>query len=138
MRIFLIDGYGPCTIVVFRVLAPSIYVASRDDALELNCYDQHPLSIPFGDIRALTQTADFDVGTLVDGVEDKKARCGVWRNDALGDYTLYGQKPLTHYVIVTTDAQTVAFNYESDAVTDAIFQSLCRALDEKGISYEVD
>ena len=81
-------------------------------------------------VMDLNEVLDIDLlplaelGTCLDGFEDKSLACGIWENTQWGEYHLYSHKGIEACIVIRTADQTVAFNYESEQATRSFFEAL--------------
>jgi len=122
-------------ILVWRLIPAGPGLDLTDEILSLSQGKDQLASIPFGEIRSMSLTDEFDTGETAGGERKGHYLTGGWKNDDLGDYTLCINDQIGMYIIVETDSSAVVFNYESAATTRGIFDMLQGALTDNG--YEV-
>ena len=76
------------------------------------------------DIRFLPSP---DYGSAADGGARRGVLYGTWQSGDLGTYSAYVNEGIPCCILFVSDAETVAFNYESEATTQGFYDSI-RAL----------
>lgn len=114
-------------------LKEDIYIQPGADSLYLSSRTGQEITIPYETISSAELISSLDPGSLMEGTDNSRMRCGLWHNNAFGDYRLFTLKKITDYIVLTTDGGVVVFNYESTAVTDSIYDNLLTLLSEKGM-----
>lgn len=134
MAIYIIMG-----IAVFAVL--SIFMkpirttscAAEEGSLSVTGRSGYALSIRYDEITDIEYRAEMDYGTLVDGVDDGKEKSGLWENDELGQYRLCVNTKVTPCIVLRTDGEIMAINFESEASTLALYDALLEQMDAASV-----
>ena len=93
------------------------------------------VSIPYEDIRSITLLDSFDRGECIDGGAKYKNVYGTWRCEKYGEYTLMARTKVDEHIAITDKSgHTLVFNYESNEVTENLYELILSLLQQQGIS----
>jgi len=122
-------------VLAWRMIPTGPGLDLTDETLALSHGKNQIASVPFGEIRGMSLSSEFDTGEMTEGERRGHYLTGSWKNNDLGNYTLCVNDQIEMYITVETDSSAVVFNYESAATTQGIFEMLKGALTDNG--YEV-
>ena len=92
-------------------------------------------SVRYEDIDTIALLTNFDRGECIDGGTKYKNAFGTWCCDMYGKYTLMVRTKVGTYIAITDHSgQTLVFNYESDEVTENLYELILSLLAQEGIS----
>lgn len=88
--------------------------------------DKYSLDIQYADIVSAELTVLAEAGEKVaDGVDNEILRCGLWKNDAWGEYYINADLDATDCILIhTKDGKTFVFNGASNRKTADLFETL--------------
>ena len=66
----------------------------------------------------------FDRGERLSGRETRSVCSGTYRNGEYGTYELYAMKQMNCLIVARTQSGVMAFNYESDEATRALYENI--------------
>ncbi len=112
-------------------LNETVYVETLETVLYLKAYTGEELSVAYQDIQKITLYDTFEPGEQVSGSDNLRVRSGVWQNDTWGEYQLFDVKKIDGCIALETSDEVIVFNYESDSVTQQLFESLQEFLSGK-------
>jgi hypothetical protein len=118
-------------------LRETTYVSVGEDALLIQGYKGQEVSIPYGELTRVELTGEVNFGTMINGTDTVRGTSGTWKNDEYGEYSLYINKKVTDYLVLTTDTQTTVFNYESVNVTDNIYTAFEELMNSKELDGQI-
>lgn len=129
----VIGGY----IIISRSTGVSGDLSFMHDRISVNGDSRVAFSIAMEDVKSCTLRDDWDMGAPVSG--DKKGRTcyGIWKNDEVGEYHIWGDSKIRYWVAVQTkDGGYYVFNTESDETTQILHESLHNYFNELGLTVE--
>ena len=85
---------------------------------------------PFS-IQSITLIDDYNSGTKVSGVQNRRLYYGTFHNDVYGTYALCAVPSIRSAIEIRTKNGIILFNYESEKVTAALSTSLTEFVSEK-------
>lgn len=85
--------------------------------------DNKSTTIDFSDIISLEFLSDPDYGTAINGGTLHKCMYGIWDSPSFGTYHAYIDPQYHCCVLIQTNSEVIAFNYESDETTKAFFEN---------------
>lgn len=89
--------------------------------------------IPYDQIKSLELTSLPDAGSLIDGIEKRTLRCGIWKNKIWDDYILCIDPRIDPCIIVTmTSGDIYVLNYENSDSTGQLYKMFLELLHSKG------
>ena len=107
----------------------------KDDAITVDGPQGTFFSVPYEDIETVTLLDSFDRGECIDGGTKYKNAYGTWRCDRYGEYIIMARTKVDTYIAITDKSgQTLVFNYESDEVTENLYELILQLLAQQGIS----
>ncbi len=80
--------------------------------------------IPYSDVLSIELLEEPDYGEPVDGRVENDIRIGTWESDELGVYLSYTDTDIDSCLLLQTEGQTYAVNYENDETTAALLDEL--------------
>lgn len=88
--------------------------------------DKYSLDIQYADIASAELTVLAEAGEKVaDGYDNDIIRCGLWKNDAWGEYYINADLDATDCILIhTTDGKTFVFNGANNQKTAALYDTL--------------
>lgn len=95
-----------------------------EDGLTVESESGYVIDIAYEDVTAIELREDFDYGTLIDGVDEKKEKSGVWENEELGQYRLCVNAGIPSCIILHTESGSLVINYESDRSTQSLYEAM--------------
>lgn len=103
-----------------------------EEALTLSAAD-NDWQIPYDQIASLKLTELPNTGAMMEGIEKRTLRCGIWENEVWGQYTLCIDPRIDRCIIVTMNSGDVyVLNYESNESTVQLHQMFTDLLHSKG------
>jgi len=90
-----------------------------------------PISINYNDIQSITLLDNYNVGTKLSGVKNRRLYYGTFENDTYGTYSLCAVPSISSIIEIRTENDIVLFNYESNKVTTALSASMTEFVSEK-------
>ena len=103
-----------------------------EDALTLSASNYDWL-ILYNQIETLELAKLPDTGMLVDGTQNRTLRCGTWKNDLWGDYTLCIDPRIDTCIVITMkNGGIYVLNYENSDSTGQLYQMFSNLLHSKG------
>ncbi len=88
------------------------------------------IDIPKDEIQYMELSDDFDRGEPVDQDWDDTYIIGKFKNDTLGEYTLYVRDNVDRVLIIKANDQYYAINYTNDDSTSELYDALSRWIEE--------
>ena len=90
-----------------------------------------PFSIDYREIQSITLIDNYNSGTKVSGVQNRRLYYGTFHNDVYGTYALCAVPSIPSAIEIRTKNGIILFNYESEKVTAALSTSLTEFVSEK-------
>lgn len=118
-------------------LRESIYVEAAENSLVITAYTGESVTVSYDSLISVSLSADTDLGEMLSGDENLRARCGIWKNESWGKYRLYALKNVSSYIALETADGIIVFNYESDSVTNSIYTAIQTLMEQKGLSGQI-
>ena len=115
----------------------NIYVEARTDTFYLRSYSGEEAEISYSDLTGVEYATSLDLGTLIHGTDDKKARSGVWENERFGEYRLFALPKVTEYMVLKTADSVTVFNYEGTETTRGLYDAFKTLIQKKGLESQV-
>lgn len=107
----------------------------ENDAITLDGPQGTFVAIPYEDIQSVALLDSFDRGECINGGTKYKNVYGTWLCEAFGEYTLMARTKVDEHIAITDkDGQTLVFNYESNEVTENLYELILNLLEQQGIS----
>ncbi len=82
------------------------------------------IAIPKGEIQSLELSDDFDQGESVDLLHSDTYTVGTFKNDTLGEYTLYVKNDCDRVLIIKAAGHYYVVNYINDDSTSELYEAL--------------
>lgn len=108
-----------------------------NERISVNGDSSVAFSVAMQDVKSCTLRDDWDMGAPVSG--DKKGRTcyGIWKNDEVGEYHIWGDSKISWWIAVQTkDGGCYVFNTESNDTTQKLHESLHTYFKELGLTVE--
>ena len=100
----------------------SISYNSDSFTVEATYYDD--LTVNYADIESITLDEDFNVGMRVYGFNSAKFNLGNYKNEKLGNYTIYAYTQCDSCVVLKINGKTLAINGTSEEETLTIYNEI--------------
>ncbi len=107
-----------------------IHCNLTDSALEINATYWQDALVEFDTIDRIEYHNDFDVGSRNYGFGSARLSLGVFRNDALGSYTLYGYTGSHSALLIEDDGEFLVIKCKTDAETRSLYEALQEMCDK--------
>ena len=99
-----------------------------EDALVLSASDYDWL-IPYAQIESLELTDLPELGSVVDGSEKHILCCGIWENEAFGEYTLCADPRIESCIVIRMRSGDIyVLNYENGDSTEQLHKMFSELL----------
>ena len=82
------------------------------------------IRVAVDDILSIQYLQEFDLGTFVEGNEEKNYSFGTWQNDSIGEYRRGTFKGIDAYLLIETIDGYVLINFESSKNTEEFAKAL--------------
>ena len=99
-----------------------------ETALEIQADFSADLVVSYEEMDEIALREDFDIGTRVMGFGAVRLSMGSFRNDELGDYTLYAYNACDSVILIRSGEKYLAINAETEEETLALYESLLEKL----------
>lgn len=100
-----------------------------DSSMTITDPDETEYYISYDSILSMELLECPDWGSCISGGSNNSYCWGVWENSEWGQYILCAYTEPTVCILIRTDSQTVALNYETDEVTQGLLASLTEAVE---------
>lgn len=122
-------------LVLFYVFSGGSLGISLDfgeESLTLSASDYDWL-IPYVQIESLELAELPDTGMLVGGTQNRTLRCGIWKNNLWGEYTLCIDPRIDSCIVITMKNGSIyVLNYENSDSTGQLYKMFSDLLSSKG------
>ena len=102
----------------------SIEVHCGENSLTIEASYWADASVEYSRIDTLEYRGDFDPGVRMNGFGSPKLSMGAFRNEELGNYTLYAYTNAKAYIVLTSGGKTLVLGMDDAAKTRAIYDAL--------------
>ena len=106
----------------------TITVQEYDNRLVISSKSGCEIVIAYDDLHGLRFDRIMDFGTEVSGLNTRKEKSGIWKNEEFGEYFCCADGTLDFGLIVITGSQVIVFNYESEEETLRLHDILAHEL----------
>jgi hypothetical protein len=111
--------------ILFPILTTGDVKASLGDtALTVEASYSNTLTVEYGAIEAVEYRESFDVGMKTFGFNSARLLVGQFKNDELGDYTIYAYRKSEGYVLVRSGGKTLVIGCATVEEATALYGSL--------------
>lgn len=133
-------------ILFLLILAYSLWKSHGVDSLKMQWTDESLIitdpsgetkTLQLAEIKSISYHPDWNVGTCSDISEDRFYRYGICKQETIGSYYLYAANNCSSVILFQTDTESVAVSYESDTVTQKLYDALPETFDQLGFSPEI-
>ena len=117
-------------IVVIAVLSffmkpiPGTSCKAQDGSLLVTARSGYSLTVVYDELTSAEYRELMDFGTMVDGVDDRREKSGIWHSDELGSYQLCVNPKVTPCLILRTADEVFVINFESKDATKALYDAI--------------
>ena len=102
----------------------SIQITCGESALTIEASFWEDLSVSYSEIDTIEYRGEFDSGVRMNGFGSPKLSMGTFRNDELGNYTLYAYTDAKEYIVLTSGGKTLVLGLDDAEKTREIYDTL--------------
>lgn len=124
-------------LVVILILARTmkgekiVGVTVESDGLSFETDSGYAAQLKWDDIKSLEIREKFSYGTLVEGVDGKKEKSGIWSSEEFGEYELFSNAKLECCIICQRESgPVIVFNFESEESTQSLYEAIVKELNK--------
>lgn len=120
--IFTVIVFILCGVMLFT---GDVSISLNEEAIVVDGYGWSELTVPYADIlNATYREHDFRTGSRENGYGSFTLQQGHFKNNELGDYTLYSYTRCKCYVILETTDGYIVLNQEEESETKALYEEI--------------
>jgi hypothetical protein len=118
--------------VFFNVGKSGSDISWSEDSVSITDKDGETVTLQYKDINRAQLLDTWDMGENVSGDETKSYTSGVRQNDDVGQFTTCINRNVDKFIVLYTDSDIWVLNYESEDVTEDIYDSMLETFSTKG------
>lgn len=127
----------PASVAIALVAVGIVAVLFFVGSLRVECFETYvKLSTSYGaeevlsysSIDAVAYRTDFQVGDRIAGVGTAKLSVGKYRNEELGNYTLYAYAGAKEFTVLSCGSRTIVIGLGSPSDTRAVYDTILNRL----------
>lgn len=108
----------------------AVGVNVESDGLSFETDSGYASQLKWDDIQSLELRESLSCGTLVEGVNSRKEKSGVWSSEEFGEYELFSNAKLSSCIVCQRKTgQVIAFNFESEESTRSLYDAILRRIE---------
>ncbi|MCI1723540.1 MAG: PH domain-containing protein [Lachnospiraceae bacterium] len=106
----------------------SIMLKIDTEGLLITCSGQKDSLIKYSDIEDYDLINKMDAGEMISGEKGDRIHYGLWKNDTYGFYKAYYDPKIDAVIIIKTDKDIYALNYDTKATTESLYNEMGRII----------
>lgn len=95
-----------------------------DGYLTIQGNSGYTISIVYDEIQYIELRENLDYGTVVNGLDEKKEKSGIWENEEFGEYQLCVNAKIDTCIILYMEPGIQVINFESDKSTESLYEAI--------------
>lgn len=101
---------------------------AKEDALIFHSNSGYSITVAYKDMESVEYRENLQYGTLVDGVNEKTEKSGIWENEEFGEYRLCVRGKYTTCIVIHTEEEVIVVNFESEKSTKGLYEAILKQL----------
>lgn len=120
------------TFVAALMFTGDIAYECGGDALRIQADYSGDLEVSYEEMDEISLRDDFDTGVRTMGFGSARLSMGSFRNEELGDYTLYAYNSCDSVILIRSGEKYLAINAETEEETLELYRTLMEKMERKG------